>query len=220
MTDDLYGKATTPPPPLEVLYVLDETGSMMSIRDDVIGGFNAYLATLREKSDPLLMSVMKFDTAGKRWLCRRARLADVPTLSTATYCPGQSTNLFDAVGDMIASHEQVKLAVLVIHTDGQENSSREWNRDRLRAKIVEKQAQGWQVLFLGAGIDAWADATSLGVAHANSFARRDTRTVMGATGQSVNDMRDAYGRSSGASASVGDLAKNLQDKLRGKTDGQ
>src|SRR5438105_2772073 len=78
-----------------VTFLLDETGSMESIKDDTIGGFNSYLNSLRAESASIDFTLIKFDSRRIEKVCVAVPVAQVAELTTASYHPGASTPLID-----------------------------------------------------------------------------------------------------------------------------
>jgi hypothetical protein len=105
-------------------------------------------------------------------------LSDVKKLDTNSYVPGGNTALNDAIGITVrkvdADKPQVDKVITVIMTDGEENSSREWTNDAVKALIEQKEKEGvWTFVFLGAAPDAWDQGRSYGIPAAN-VAQYDT----------------------------------------------
>lgn len=156
-----------------VTFVLDETGSMNTIKDDTIGGFNSYLETLKAGKNPIRFTLLKFDSNRTEKVCVDIPVKDVLPLTPETYQPGAMTPLIDACYKaIIATAEKVaekKMNVaIVIQTDGYENASTQYTTDDLAALVKEKTALGWAFTFLGAGIDAFGQARQFGIASAQT----------------------------------------------------
>lgn len=175
-----------------VTFVLDETGSMESIKDDTIGGFNAYLDTLKEEKGAVKFTLLKFDSNRVDKVCVDTPIAEVPRLTNETYQPGAMTPLIDASYKAIeATAEKVKgkknpKVIVVIQTDGYENASTEHTREDLAALVKEKTADGWVFTFLGAGIDAFGAAANYGIAASNtmSYDRHTSKQTFAAVAES------------------------------------
>jgi uncharacterized protein YegL len=138
----------------------------------VIGGFNAYIAGLGEEDQVnYLFSLTLFDTqVAYRHVA--LPLSQVKKLDSTSYRPEGNTALNDAIGITVrkieADQPKVDKVVTVIMTDGEENSSREWTHDAVKALIEQKEKEGnWTFVFLGAGLDAWHQGKSYGVQSAN-----------------------------------------------------
>lgn len=157
----------------EIVVLLDRSGSMASIRADMEGGFAAFVEEQRKLDEPCVVSLYQFDDAFDVVYQERP-LADVPPLVLR---PRGATALLDAMGRTITmvgerlaakpeSERPGKVVIMVI-TDGHENRSREWTRDRVQA-LVEHQRQlySWQFAFLGANMDAIAEAQTMGMSGA------------------------------------------------------
>jgi len=157
-----------------ITVVLDRTGSMDSIRDDVIGGFNAFLAEQQALPGQATLTLVQFDSQDPfELVCEHLPVALVRPLSRETFVPRASTPLYDALGRAILSLEAQLLklgahapgrVVVAVVTDGQENASREFNRQRVQELIARKKESGWSFLFLSADESAFEDAGILGVA--------------------------------------------------------
>lgn len=163
--------------PVLLVYVLDETGSMACVKTPTISGFNEYVDGLRKK-DSVRMTLTSFSTEqGFRRRCENLELALVPRLDAFNYIPSGGTPLYDAIADSIASADRMASThdvLFVIQTDGEENSSKEFDRAAIMAKIDERKAKGWTFIFMGADQDAWKVAQSIGVPAANSVSYDNT----------------------------------------------
>ncbi len=155
--------------------LLDRTGSMSSIRDDVIGGFNAFVEQQREAPGLATLTLVQFDSIDPyEVVYRRLPIDRVPRLSRETFVPRASTPLLDAIGrgivelDTTLSRlepvERPDRVLFVIVTDGHENSSREYTYERIEQMIrAHARRDDWDFVFLGADLDAIADASRIGI---------------------------------------------------------
>lgn len=144
-----------------VTFLLDRTGSMEAIRDDTIGGFNDYLDGLKRAGEANIeFTLVQFDSMSIDKICVAVPIAEVEKLSRDSYQPRASTPLIDAAYKTITAVEASLVSapaakvVICIQTDGQENSSTEHSWNELNALVKEKAALGWQVNFMGVGMDA------------------------------------------------------------------
>lgn len=169
-----------------VSFLLDETGSMGSIADDTVAGFNDYVATLQESDADIVFSLVSFNSNETRKRYVAEPIAEVATLRRDDYRPEAMTPLIDAAVKIVrATDEAVRHrgddpnVVIVVQTDGLENVSVEYDNADLAKLIKEKTAAGWEFVFLGAGIDAFAAARAAGIdLHPDrvmSYGRRSTR---------------------------------------------
>ena len=157
----------------ELVFILDRSGSMAGLEKDTIGGFNAMLEKQRKEPGDAVVSTVLFDTRVEV-IHDRVALADVPDLTDREYYVRGCTALLDAVGGAIhhignvhkyARREDVpEKTLFIITTDGMENASRRYTYDKVRRMIEhEKEKYGWEFLFLGANIDAAAEAKRFGI---------------------------------------------------------
>ena len=173
--------------------ILDKSGSMSSKLKDVIEGFNAYLDGLaQEEKVEYLFSLTLFDTqVAYRHVA--IPLAQVQKLDAKSYQPGGNTALNDAIGITVrkidADQPHVDKVVTVIMTDGEENSSREWTLDAVKALIGQKESEGtWTFVFLGAAPDAWDQGRAYGIPAPNvaQYDANNYREVLACTAKGTN----------------------------------
>ena len=152
-----------------VSFLLDETGSMHSIKEDTIGGFNEYVDTLKKDGDDIAFSLVSFNSNGTKSRYAAESIDAMPPLTDDNYRPAAMTPLIDASVKIIkATAKAVKkrkdnpLVLVVIQTDGHENCSRKHTAAELAALVKEKTEAGWEFVFLGAGLDAFEAARSVG----------------------------------------------------------
>ena len=164
-----------------ITVILDRSGSMESIRDDTIGGFNAFLD--QQKSEPGLatLTLAQFDTQDPYEIVHKFQPLDkMPLLTRETFVPRGSTPLLDAMGrgiiDLesslagIPEQEKPARVVMVIITDGQENASREFTKEQIEKMIKNKQEKNsWQFVFLSADLAAVDDAISHGFSQGSTM---------------------------------------------------
>jgi hypothetical protein len=181
-------------------FLLDRSGSMQSIVDDTVGGFDAFIAEQRKAGGECRVTLAQFDDAYEEVYADRP-IADVPSLVLQ---PRGTTALLDSIGRLIGEAGQRLAAlpedrrpgtvVVGIMTDGMENASREWSHPRVKA-LIEQQTRDyqWQFLYLGADQDAIEVGASIGVSAANSvtYGRGKVRQAMAATAANVSAYRAA-----------------------------
>merc|ERR1712159_618427 len=170
-------------PGLHTYLLLDRSGSMHAIRDDMVGSFNNYIHDLQQ--DPLTretrLTLAQFDSQEPFELLHQAQtVSSIGPLSTDKFVPRAATPLYDALASMISHARQradhlkeanatQEKVVIVVLTDGQENSSVEHSRAGV-AKLAEsyEKEHGWTFVFLGANIDAYAEGGGVGISAKNS----------------------------------------------------
>jgi hypothetical protein len=160
---------------VHVAIVLDRSGSMEDCRTDAIGAVNSYLRQVKDDKDiEALVSLLIFDSQGIDLIRDHVPAGSCAELASEEYQPRASTPLLDAVGHGVNVLDKRKepgaRSILAVMTDGLENASREYTKDTIKALLDRKQKEdGWLVLYLGAGHDAWAQAGALGL-HAGNVA--------------------------------------------------
>ncbi|WP_028770161.1 hypothetical protein [Silanimonas lenta] len=164
-----------------ITVILDRTGSMDSIRDDVIGGFNAFLAEQQSAAASATFTLVQFDSQDPYEVLHAAKpIGEVTPLTREQYVPRASTPLYDAMGrgildleSRIAAQpeaERPSRVIFVVVTDGAENASREFDRAAVTKLVDAKKAAGWDFVFLSADMEAFHDAVDIGVDYCASLA--------------------------------------------------
>jgi hypothetical protein len=162
--------------PIHISVVLDRSGSMNSVADDTVGGFNEFLAEQRRGTGAARVTLAQFDSEDPfELLIDGADLREVADLARSAYQPRAWTPLYDAIGQMIsridegiAERAQKDLPeedqVVAIVTDGLENRSTRFTRQDVFGLIDERRRAGWVFVFLGADQDTYAAGGQIGVA--------------------------------------------------------
>lgn len=156
---------------LHICFVLDESGSMYNSIDDVIGGFQKLIDEQKaEKDGECIISLYRFsDEVKKDYIGKPVN--EVPKL---TYSPGGCTAMNDGVGTAIDEigrwlsdmdeSERPSKNMIVIMTDGQENASREYTFDSVKAKIQHQEEKySWTFVYMGTNLKDLKDANRLGI---------------------------------------------------------
>lgn len=188
--------------------ILDRTGSMESIRDDTIGGFNAFLNVQKAQPGLATLTLVQFDSQDPYEIVHHFKpLAEILQLTRQTFVPRASTPLLDAMGRGIndleksladmAEEERPSRVVMVIITDGQENASHEFRKDQIEKMIKDKQEKAaWQFVFLSADLAAIGDALASGVRAASVMGHdkdgHGTQAAWAALSRSIADYRAGH----------------------------
>lgn len=162
----------------DITFILDRSGSMSGLQADVIGGFNKFIEEQKKLDGKLAVTLIQFDYAYEVNY-RGINVDKVIPLTTTTYQPRGSTALLDAVGRGInetgsrlrrmAVKDRPAKVLFVIYTDGQENSSREFTKERIREMIKHQEdTYSWQFAYLGANQDSFAEASMLYIPKAST----------------------------------------------------
>ncbi len=203
----------------DIIFVLDRSGSMGSIKDETISGFNVFLSEQQKVPGEATMTLAQFDHEYEM-VYEARQLRDAPPINDDTYIPRGYTALLDAIGRTINSTgnrlagmqeaNRPDKVIFVILTDGLENHSREFSKGKIN-EMIERQRSTykWEFVFLGANQDAIAVAGSMGIAVANAMTYManaiGTRNLYGSLSDNVASYRT--GRSKSVSFSDKDRQK-------------
>ena len=177
----------------EIICILDRSGSMGHLTDDTIGGFNAFLDQQRAEQGKARVSLVLFDDKYEvPW--KHVDVKSAPKLDKRVYQVRGSTALLDALGRTITGvrskiqgyHQDEKPGhvVVLVMTDGYENASREYAAAHIKTLVELVQGEGWEFVFVGADIDAFAASQDL------AFAQGSATNVE----RSSQGMREAYSK--------------------------
>lgn len=157
----------------EIVFILDRSGSMSGLESDTIGGFNSMLEKQKKQEGEAYISTVLFDHEMKV-LHDRVAIRNVKPLTEEDYYVGGCTALLDAVGKSVKhianvhkyarEEDRPAKTMVIIITDGFENASREYSYREVKKLITHEQEKyGWEFIFMGANIDAVAEADRFGI---------------------------------------------------------
>lgn len=211
-----------------IAVILDRTGSMESIRDDTIGGFNTFLGEQKKAAGQATLTLVQFDSQDPYEVVHRfEKIQNVPELTRETFVPRASTPLLDALGrginDLEHSLAEIKeedkpmRVVMVVITDGQENASREFRRDQIQKMIQNKQEKAdWQFVFLSADLAAIQDALRSGIRANAAMAYDKNAKGTAAAWASASDRISDYRAARSQEVSFTDEDRDQQDSEKKK----
>ena len=159
------------PKDVELVFILDRSGSMGGLESDTIGGYNSMLSKQKkEKTGKVSVTTVLFDDQYEL-LYNQVPIEKVSPMTEEEYYVRGSTALLDAIGKTVMQvkanqdKKEIKDKVLfVIITDGMENASREYRAEQIKKLIEErKEKDNWEFMFLGANIDAIGAAQNIGI---------------------------------------------------------
>lgn len=155
----------------EVIFIIDESGSMYGLEKDSIGGFNSTIEKQKKLDGECLISTIFFNSRS-RVIHDRVDIQKIKMMKDGDYNPNGSTALIDAIGDAIKHIKMVHRYIrkedipaktmFVITTDGMENSSSKYTLNEVKKLIEEQKERGWEFIFLAANIDAAKTAKDYG----------------------------------------------------------
>ena len=188
----------------DVCLILDASSSMAGKYDQTVVAFNEYIQGVKEDRSVEHVYTVVFNSHGITRIHDGVHPDSIISLSKENYRPSGMTPLYDAMGKTIEDMVGGRMFVVVI-TDGQENNSREFNKDSIKALIQAKEALGWDFIYLGADFDAWSNARGLGATRGKTLsfsgaqfsqgmeAARQATSAYNATGEALpDDYFDGY----------------------------
>ena len=170
----------------EVHFIMDRSGSMQGQRNATVTGFNEFVEAQPKGTK---FSLTQFDGHEGVQLKKTFELRKAPRLTMEMYQPRGLTPLYDAVGVVLGQlldRDPEGKVVVVIVTDGLENASRDFTRKSVNILIEKAKARDWQVIFMGADIDAYTAAGKIGIARDQTMNYSGTHT------------QDAYAQAAGS----------------------
>jgi hypothetical protein len=177
---------------MDLVFVLDKSGSMWNVVEDTIGGFNSFIERERKEEKNTRVTLVLFDDEYKIIYTRKP-IDEVEELTSEEYFASGCTALLDAVGRTILSleGEVADKVMFVITTDGLENASVEFKRSDVK-KLIE--THDWEFLFIGADIDSYSEAASLGIRSSRTANYEKSSAGLGSLFNSVSRYRCAFSR--------------------------
>lgn len=145
---------------MDVVFILDRSGSMGGSEADTIGGFNSYLKKNRKKD--YLVTTILFDDRYEK-LYEQEPISEVEDLDEDTYFVRGCTALLDAVGKTIKLMERKAegKVLFVITTDGYENASEKYTKEQVKEMITGHKE--WEFMYIGADVDSYSEASAIGI---------------------------------------------------------
>lgn len=185
-----------------IAVLLDRSGSMSSVKDETISGYNAFVKEQRGAGDNASLSLVQFNSQGIDALQEFTPIKSVPDLNGDTFQPRGMTPLLDALGKTICStgksleaipeDNRPDKVVFVVITDGQENASHEFTKSRIKEMIEHQSSRyNWQFVYLGANQNAFTEASHVGIKMDNAadFVGAATADAFRATSSNVANYR-------------------------------
>ena len=157
----------------DITIILDRSGSMNSVKDDTIGGFNSFLGEQQKVEGEAVLSLVQFDDQYEVVYVDKD-INSAAKLTDETFQPRGMTALFDAVGRTInavgqrlanlSEDERPDKVLFVIMTDGFENASQEFKAAKISEMIThQRNVYKWEFMFIGANQDAVLSAQEIGI---------------------------------------------------------
>lgn len=204
-----------------ITVVLDSSGSMSTIKSATIEGYNAFVLTNSKLPGKLSTMITQFNQDVNVGFLT---VDNLYLLNEANYHPMGSTALYDAIGNTInltgkaledlPEDQRPERVIFVIVTDGEENASREFNRDQIFKMIgIQRETYKWEFVFMGANQDAYAVAEQMNISvdSALDYGHTSHETRAAWKGMTVNTMSYRTGLAASLSFSDSQRAESQQD---------
>lgn len=183
----------------DITLLLDKSGSMFDLKQDVEGGIAKFINEQRTFGANAVLSLIEFDHLyDVKYIAKPINEADTITLDVRGY-----TAYLDALGKTIinvgnrlssmSEEERPDKVLIVVFTDGYENSSVEFTKSKIREMISHQESvYNWKFVFLGANMDATLEGQTLGVTNAASYSStsKGVSSAFSALSHSVSNYRN------------------------------
>lgn len=150
----------------DIIAILDRSGSMSGLETEVIGSFNKFIKDQQadESKNGDQLTLVLFDHLVETPFSSMP-LSEVSDINEETYFTRGMTSLYDAIGRTITlnTFKGITDVIVLIQTDGMDNSSTEFTQARIKGMVTAKEAYGWEFIFMGANIDAKETGANLGI---------------------------------------------------------
>lgn len=186
-----------------ILLLVDRSGSMANIVDATLRGMQRFVRQQQEREHTNL-SVVAFGTdldgnLRLQTLLDTTLTANTRSILPSMYQPEGDTPLLAAVWETLNRLERKARkrdrVLLAIMTDGHENASGPgYSKARLRARIKQKLADGWQIVYLGAELEAWKTGDYYGVGPLNALSWSPTKAGVEGVFQTLSDSTNRWSR--------------------------
>ena len=165
---------------IDIVCIIDKSGSMSSIANEAINGFNTFLKDQQNVVDyKVKMSVCLFDTKFYK-LYDNLNVNKIEPMNDNVYRTGGCTALLDCLGmemenylDSLATKPKEKRSnktLFIIITDGAENSSKFYHKSLIKNMIEEfREDLGIEFIFLAANQNAFLEAENIGISRSNAY---------------------------------------------------
>jgi hypothetical protein len=198
-----------------IICILDRSGSMSSIIDDSIGGFNTFLKEQKKLPDEATITVALFDDRYEL-LYNNIDIKEAEELTPNTWIPRGTTALYDAIGKTIADtkeyfakHGKPSKVLVCIVTDGYENASKEYKLDDTKKIIGDCEKDDWNFIYLAANQDAFSVGRTFGVSAGNTFTYTSDSTGVMSMSNKLSYAATTYRSTPTHSSDFDTISKNL-----------
>ena len=198
---------------LDVVFVLDKSGSMSGSEDSTISSFNEYLEKEKKNNYKTRITTILFSD-DYSYLYKGADVSKVSPLTRDDYFVGGCTALYDAIGSSINYIDRCDTdkVLFIIITDGYENASKEFDKEKIRRMI--KDHSNYEFVYIGADIDSYSSGGSIGIKSANIANFKKDRKGTSLLFKSVGDFESSMMEDSVSSSWKKDLDNYIKENSK------
>lgn len=174
---------------MDIVFLLDRSGSMRGIEQDTIGGYNSYIES--QKNNNVKVTTVLFDDKYEM-VTNREDIKNIKELTNETYYVRGCTALLDAIGKTInyMDCQKSKKVMFIITTDGLENASKEYNRSQIK-ELIEGHSN-WEFMYIGADIDSYSEGSSIGIKRDNISSYKKDRKGVDTLFKAMSNVSDMF----------------------------
>lgn len=214
----------TNPNKTSITVVLDKSGSMSNVRNDTVGGFNFFVESQKSVPGDCEISLIQFSNTSEFTYKSKSLQELKQGLLLEEYRPNGGTALLDAIGKAInekgvelsnlKEEDRPSKVMFVIITDGEENASKEFSVEKIKEMIEQqKNVYSWDFTFLGANIDTFAAASSMGIDMNKSLSFSTTKDGGAKRAFASVNMYARSARSLCKGSSMADVSYTTKDRV-------
>ena len=174
---------------INIVFLLDRSGSMHGTEQDTIGGYNSYIKS--RINDNAYVTTILFDDKYEI-INKNIPIKNIKELTNKEYYTRGSTALLDAIGKSINYMDELnkKKVIFIITTDGYENSSTKYTKEEIKKQISIHD--NWEFIYIGANIDSYTEASSIGIKATNTANYQKSREGISTLFGSVSKLSQMY----------------------------
>ena len=155
-----------------IIVILDKSGSMSLTQSETINGFNLFLSEQKDNNIDneikTKFTIIMFND--NVYLENYENIMDVPNLDQNRYSPCGLTSLYDAIGSSIEKYNNEFNNLCLIITDGEENTSKKWNKNDVFNNIeLLKTQRAWSFIYYGANQNSYHEANKIGINNSRNY---------------------------------------------------
>jgi hypothetical protein len=210
----------TNPDDYKIVLILDESGSMSSIKSHIVDSINDLIRKQKEvKGRTTLFTLIKFNNE-TRTIKQNADFSTIDYLANSEYNPSGGTALYDAIGETLEAYKDEKNVLIVIITDGEENTSRKYCKADVAPKIDSLKTnteKGWSFVYIGCDLETAKQGDKIGLATSANACNYGARSkvemcnALGHLSSGITEQRcDVVGKTVGGSRGFSTLQNKLQ----------